>query len=69
MNGNLTIKETTISIEIPFSAEYLSEGKIRLRGESEITRSDYLLDFGVMNGLVSDAVQITFDVIILLKEE
>jgi len=69
MKGNLTIKETTQPIEIPFSIEHLSDSTIKLLGKFAIIRSDYLLDFGPMDGLVSNEVQIAFDVIIKLYKE
>ena len=65
--GMLTIKRTSKELEFPFTYKQMDHGEIKLMGESWLTRSDYLLDFGAMDALLSDEVQITFDVVLKPK--
>lgn len=61
--GNLTIKDVKNQITFKYKVENISNIKVRITGEGIINREDFNLDFGPMDGFISDHVEIFLDIV------
>lgn len=61
VTGALTIKETTRSMRIPMLWE-LSESEIVLKFETVVDRKDFNLDFGTMDTLIGEKIDVKFEI-------
>lgn len=61
IHGQLTIKGETRAISIPIEMDTLSDASVYVQGQLSISRAAFLLDFGAMDALIGDEINIQLD--------
>jgi polyisoprenoid-binding protein YceI len=68
MHGELTIRGVTRPVELDVVSERLDEGRVRIRAEGQIRRSDFGLDWDALRKagrlIVADQVRLRADVVL-----